>query len=192
MADPRTLRAFNFQAWIDEHQHLLKPPVGNVQVWEDSDLMVTVVGGPNQRTDFHDDPIEEFFYQLKGNMVLRIMVEEGEPPMDVQIREGDVFLLPPHVKHSPQRPEPGSIGLVVEFARPTGQRDAVEYYCTECHHRIHRAELQLESIVDDLLPVFAAFLADEQARTCGNCGALHPGKEWPEHLRPVTQPAAGA
>ena len=186
----RQLKPFNFQAWIEEHQHLLKPPVGNVQIWEDADLMVTVVGGPNQRTDFHDDPIEEFFYQLKGNMVLRVMEEEGKPPKDIQIREGDIFLLPPHVKHSPQRPEPGSIGLVVEFARPEGQRDAVEYYCMECNHRVHRAELQLKSIVDDLLPVFDAFLADEKARTCDNCGALHPGKQWPDHLRPVTRPAA--
>ncbi len=188
MADARALKAFNFQKWIDEHKHLLKPPVGNVQVWEDADLMVTVVGGPNQRTDFHDDPIEEFFYQLKGNMVLRVMEEEGKPPTDVHIDEGDIFLLPPHVKHSPQRPEEGSIGLVVEFARPTGQKDGVEYYCMQCNHRIFRAELQLVSIVDDLPPVFDSFLSDEQARTCDNCGAVHPGKQWPEHLKPQTRP----
>ncbi len=72
-----TMRPFNLQAWIEEHRHLLKPPVGNVQIWQDADLMVTVVGGPNRRTDFHDDPIEEFFYQLKGDMVLRVMEEEA-------------------------------------------------------------------------------------------------------------------
>ena len=144
MPDARELKPFNFSAWIEEHQHLLKPPVGNVQVWEDADLMVTIVGAPNQRTDFHDDPIEEFFYQLKGNMVLRVMLEEGQPPKDIQIREGDVFLLPPHVRHSPQRPEPDSIGLVVEFARPEGQRDGVEYYCMECHHRLYRARAAAE------------------------------------------------
>jgi len=111
---------FNLDAWVAEHRDLLKPPVGNVQIWRDADLMVTIVGGPNQRTDFHDDPIEEFFYQLEGNMVLRVMQEEGKPPLDLQINQGDVFLLPPHVRHSPQRPEAGSIGLVVEFARPGG------------------------------------------------------------------------
>ena len=88
-------RPFNFQAWIDEHRDLLKPPVGNVQVFDDAGLIVMVVGGPNQRTDFHDDPTEEFFYQLRGNMVLRVMEEEGKPPTDLQINEGDVFLLPP-------------------------------------------------------------------------------------------------
>lgn len=176
---------FNLNKWIDEHQDLLKPPVGNAQIWQDADLMVTVVGGPNQRTDFHDDPIEEFFYQLRGGMVLRVMEEEGKPPVDVQIGEGDVFLLPPHVRHSPQRPVPGSIGLVVEFARPQGERDAFEWYCVNCHRLVHRAEVQLQSIVDDLPPVFRAF--HESDRTCPHCGAEHPGKDWPDHLRPVVR-----
>jgi len=67
------LRAFNFKQWIDEHRDLLKPPVGNVVVWKDTDFIVMVIGGPNARTDYHDDPYEEFFYQLEGNMTLRIM-----------------------------------------------------------------------------------------------------------------------
>ncbi len=189
MPGKNTLTAFNFHSWIEEHQHLLKPPVGNVQIWEDADLMVTVVGGPNQRTDFHDDPIEEFFYQLKGNMVLRVIEEEGKPPTDIQIREGDIFLAPAHLRHSPQRPEPGSIGLVVEHARPQGHRDGIEWYCMHCHRLVHRSEVQLASIVDDLPPLFAAFYGDTDARTCPHCGAVHPGKEWPESLRPVTEPA---
>ncbi|MFI7005529.1 3-hydroxyanthranilate 3,4-dioxygenase [Streptomyces sp. NPDC050145] len=182
-----TMPPFNLNAWIEEHRHLLRPPVGNVQIWRDADLMVTIVGGPNQRTDFHDDPTEEFFYQLQGDMVLRVMDAEGEPPRDVHIREGDVFLLPPHVRHSPQRPEEGSIGLVVEFARPQGSRDAFEWYCMECHHLVHRSELQLASIVEDLPPVFTAFHDDESARTCRHCEAVHPGRRWPDALRPTTR-----
>ncbi|MFF8958740.1 3-hydroxyanthranilate 3,4-dioxygenase [Streptomyces sp. NPDC014894] len=182
-----TMRPFNLQAWIEEHRHLLKPPVGNVQIWQDADLMVTVVGGPNRRTDFHDDPIEEFFYQLKGDMVLRVMEEEGRPPRDIHIREGDVFLAPAHLRHSPQRPEEDSIGLVVEFARPQGHRDAFEWYCMECHRLVHRSEVQLTSIVDDLPPVFGAFYADEAARTCPHCDAVHPGRDWPSELRPRTR-----
>ena len=127
----RRLAAFSFSKWIDEHQHLLKPPVGNQQIWEDADLMVTVVGGPNKRTDYHDDPVEEFFYQLKGDMMLKV-VDDGNH-YDVTIREGDVFLLPPHVRHSPQRPQEGSIGLVVEPARHAGQVDGFEWYCFECN-----------------------------------------------------------
>ncbi|MFT8675783.1 MAG: 3-hydroxyanthranilate 3,4-dioxygenase [Acetobacter sp.] len=171
------LSAFNFKTWIDEHQHLLKPPVGNQQIWKDADMMVTVVGGPNQRTDFHDDPVEEFFYQLKGNMVLKI-VDKGEH-YDVHIREGDIFLLPPHVRHSPQRPEEGSIGLVIEPARAPGARDGFEWYCFECNGLVHRVEVELKSIVDDLPPLYKAFYDDTAARTCPHCGALHPGKTPP-------------
>ena len=105
------LAAFNFQDWIEEHRHLLKPPVGNKQIWEDTDMMAFVVGGPNKRTDYHDDPVEEFFYQLEGDMVLKIF--DGGEFYDVPIREGEVFFLPKHVRHSPQRPMEGSVGLVI-------------------------------------------------------------------------------
>ncbi|MEX3016080.1 3-hydroxyanthranilate 3,4-dioxygenase [Gymnodinialimonas hymeniacidonis] len=172
------LSAFNFKAWIDEHRHLLKPPVGNKMVFEDSDIMVTVVGGPNKRTDYHDDPVEEFFYQLEGDMVLKLY-DQGEF-YDVPIREGEVFLLPPHVRHSPQRPMEGSVGLVIEPKRPEGAVDAIEWYCFNCGSLVHRAELHLKSIVEDLPPVYARFYDSEEARTCGSCGEVHPGKEPPE------------
>ncbi len=172
------LSAFNFQKWIDEHKHLLKPPVGNQQVWEEADLMVTVVGGPNKRTDYHDDPVEEFFYQLKGDMVLKLF-DDGEF-YDVPIREGEIFLLPPHVRHSPQRPQEGSIGLVIEPKRPEGAHDAIEWFCFGCGTKVHRAELILESIVRDLPPVYEQFYASTEARTCPSCSEVHPGKEPPE------------
>lgn len=171
------LRGFNFKAWLDDNQHLLKPPVGNRQIWPDADLMVTVVGGPNRRTDFHDDPVEEFFYQFKGDMVLKI-IDRGQR-YDVPLREGDIFLLPPHVRHSPQRPIAGSLGLVVEPKRMAGQLDGFEWYCFSCGDLVHRVEVKLGSIVDDLPPLYNAFYADEQARICKGCGAVHPGKEPP-------------
>ena len=167
---------FNFQRWIDAHRDQLKPPVGNAQIFEDADFIVTVVGGPNRRTDYHDDPLEEFFYQLKGDMVLRIL-EDGRP-RDLPIREGDIFLLPPHVRHSPQRPA-DSIGMVIEYRRPEGVKDAFEWHCLRCHARVHRVEVQLKSIVADLPPLFEQFYANEELRTCAACGALHPGKAAP-------------
>jgi 3-hydroxyanthranilate 3,4-dioxygenase len=173
------LAAFNFARWIDDHRHLLKPPVGNRMVFQDSDLMVTVVGGPNRRTDYHDDPVEEFFYQLKGDMLLKLHDTGTGDFYDVPIREGDVFLLPAHMRHSPQRPQEGSIGLVIEPARPEGALDAVEWYCFACRALVHRAEVDLVSIVDDLPPLYARFYGDEAARTCPACGTLHPGKEPP-------------
>ncbi|HWR15322.1 MAG TPA: 3-hydroxyanthranilate 3,4-dioxygenase [Terriglobales bacterium] len=170
-----TLKAFNLQKWIKEHKDKLKPPVGNAQVWEDGEFMVTVVGGPNQRRDFHDDPTEEFFYQLKGDIVLRLMQEPGMPPLEVPIREGEVFLLPKHVRHSPQR-KSDTIGLVIEMPRPEGALDAFEWYCPNCHQLIHRAEVRLKSIVKDLPPLFEAFYGNEDARRCKHCGTVHPGR----------------
>jgi 3-hydroxyanthranilate 3,4-dioxygenase len=166
----------DFGRWLEEHRSLLRPPVGNVQIWQDSDLIVTVVGGPNRRTDYHDDPLEEFFFQLEGDMVLRLS-EDGRP-RDLPIRQGSVFLLPPHVRHSPQRPA-GSVGLVIERRRPTGLIDGFEWYCPACHARLHRVEVQLQSIVDDLPPLFEQFYASAAQRTCGGCGSVHPGAAAP-------------
>jgi 3-hydroxyanthranilate 3,4-dioxygenase len=168
------LAAMDFPKWLDEHRHLLKPPVGNAQIWADTDFIVTVVGGPNQRTDYHDDPYEEFFYQFKGNMTLRIL--ENGKPRDMPIREGGIFLLPPHVRHSPQRPEPDSLCMVIERTRPEGVRDGFEWYCLNCNGLLHRVEVQLKSIVKDLPPLFEQFYASQEHRTCKSCGAVHPGK----------------
>ncbi len=172
------LPPINFPQWIAEHQHLLKPPVGNQQVWRDTDFIVTVVGGPNKRTDFHDDPFEEFFYQFKGNASLNIIDEQGEPGR-VELKEGAMFLLPPHLRHSPQRPEEGSMCIVIERTRPEGVKDGFEWYCLECGKLVHRVEVQLKSIVKDLPPLFEAFYSDEKARTCKKCGTVHPGKTPP-------------
>src|SRR3954470_15923306 len=103
MKGPIMLAPLDFPRWLDEHRHLLKPPVGNQQLWaedkggEDTDFIVTIVGGPNHRTDFHDDPYEEFFWQVQGNAWLNIM-ENGKPGR-VELKQGAMFLLPPHVRH---------------------------------------------------------------------------------------------
>ena len=127
----------DLDGWIEEHREQLNLP-SNAQIWDEGDFIITVVGGPNQRTDFHDDPCDEFFYQLRGDMVLRIWEDGG--PRDVPIREGSVLLLPAHVRHSPQRPVPGSVGLVIERPRPVGEVDGFEWYCPRCGSLVHRSE----------------------------------------------------
>jgi len=171
------LTSLNLDAWVDAHRHLLRPPVGNRLIWSDSQMMVTVVGGPNRRVDFHDDPVEEFFYQLRGDMLLKV-IDDGAH-YDVRIREGEVFLLPPHIRHSPQRPIEGSIGLVIEPNRDAGELDGFEWYCFGCGGLVHRFEVQLKNIVEDLPPLFARFYASESARACPGCGLVHPGREPP-------------
>ena len=175
---------FNFTDWIDNNQQHLKPPVSNKHLFDEPSLMVAmVVGGPNQRVDFHDDPAEEFFYQVRGDMVLKIS-ENGEI-LDVPIREGEVFMLPAHVRHSPQRPIPGSVGLVVEGARHAGMTDGFEWFCFDCGKLVHRVEVKVQDIVKDLPPLFDAFYGNEAQRTCANCGARHPGKEPPTAWAPL-------
>ena len=160
----------NFKNWIEENRHLLKPPVGNKVVYEDGDFMIMVVGGPNSRKDYHVDPVEEFFYQLEGDMLLNIM--ENGKRVDVPIKEGEIFLLPKNVPHSPQRFE-NTVGLVVEYQREEGALDAFQWYCDECDEMLHEVTLDLENIVTELPPLFDAYWKNMDARTCESCGALH-------------------
>jgi 3-hydroxyanthranilate 3,4-dioxygenase len=177
MANLKYGRPLNFPRWLDQNAHLLKPPVNNQQIWQDSDFMVTVVGGPNQRSDFHDDPVEEFFYQFRGNASL-LMWEAGRYE-SVPLREGDIFLMAPHTLHSPQRPEPGSLCLVVERHRPPGENDALQWSCAACGSVVQRHEMALKSIVADLPPVYERFYASTEAeRRCPQCGEIHPGRDF--------------
>ncbi|MEQ1595448.1 MAG: 3-hydroxyanthranilate 3,4-dioxygenase [Casimicrobium sp.] len=172
MIEPYT--TVDFPKWLATNAHLLQPPVGNQQIWPGTDLIVTIVGGPNLRTDFHDDPLEEYFWQFEGNAFLNIM-DRGKRDR-IELKQGTMYLMPPHLRHSPQRPEPGSRCLVIERARPEGLMDGFEWYCPKCDGLVHRVEVQLKNIVDDLPPLFTAFYASEQARTCPHCGTVHPGK----------------
>lgn len=169
-------RPFDLQSWIDDHRDQLVPPVANKQVFREADMIIMMVGGGNERNDFHDDPREEFFFQLQGDMDLVIWPGEGDEPFHMPIREGQIYLLPPNVRHSPQRPDPDSVGLVVEYQRSPGELDGFEWVCPSCWSLVHRVEVQVQAIDEDLPPLFAAFHADEMARTCPNCGTVHPGK----------------
>ena len=180
MSQHPTLSPFNFKKWIDDNADKLKPPVGNQLLHKDADMIVMVVGGPNTRMDFHDDPVNEWFYQLKGDIMLKL-ADRGKI-YDVPIREGEVFMLPPHVRHAPQRPQEGSIGLVVEAPRQPDMLDAFEWYCFNCENKVHRAEVSLgspEGIVKLLPKIYEDFHNSTEARTCPNCGTVHPGKGKP-------------
>ena len=158
----------NFQKWIDEHRHLLKPPVGNQVVYQDTEFIIMVVGGPNIRKDYHINKGEEFFYQLEGDMILRIR-EKGKP-RDIPINEGEIFLLSPNIPHSPQRFE-NTVGLVVERKRYEGELDGFQWYCDECHAILYDKYFPLTNIVKQLPPLFDAFWNNEDARTCKKCNA---------------------
>lgn len=159
----------DLKRWIDENRDLLKPPVGNKMVWEDQDFMVMVVGGPNRRKDFHVEDGEEFFYQIEGDISVRLREENGV--RDVTIREGEIFLLPARVPHSPQRPE-GTVGLVIERKRHPGEVDHLQWFCDGCGELLHDATLELVDLGRQLKPIIENYYADEALRTCKACGVV--------------------
>lgn len=164
---PKLAPPINFKKWIDEHRHLLKPPVGNKMVYEDSGFIIMVVGGPNARKDYHVDDSEEFFYQVEGDITLKV-VEDGVP-RDVHIREGEIFLLPPKVPHSPQRPA-NTVGLVIERKRETEEPDGFQWYCEKCGTKMYEEFHVITNIVTQLPPIFDRFYANPDNSTCKKCG----------------------
>lgn len=160
--------AINFKNWIEENRHLLKPPVGNKAIYND-DYIVMVVGGPNSRKDYHLNQTPEFFYQVEGDIVLKV-IENGEP-RDIHIREGEVFYLPPNIPHSPQR-GPDTVGLVIEQRRDEGMKDGLAWFCESCHNKLHEEPFTLQNIEKDMPVIFDKYYSDAALRTCDSCGAV--------------------
>ncbi len=165
----RDLKPLNFQKWIDDHRDLLKPPVCNKLVFEEAEFIVMVVGGPNSRKDYHYDEGEEFFYQVEGNMVLKIM--ENKHPRDIQINQGEIFLLPPRIPHSPQRFE-NTVGLVIERKRRPDEKDGLLWYCDQCSNLLYEEYFPLKNIETDLPPIFDRYYSSINNRTCTQCGTM--------------------
>ena len=165
--------AFNFKGWIDEHRHLLKPPIGNKCVYDEAeDFIVMVVGGPNKRKDYHYNEGEEFFYQIEGDIVVKI-IEDGQK-RDVHIKEGEIFLLPPKVPHSPQRGE-NTIGLVIERTRSASENDGCIWFCENCGEKVYDEYFHLDKpsdIVNKLRGVMETFHGSNELRTCKKCGTV--------------------
>jgi 3-hydroxyanthranilate 3,4-dioxygenase len=162
----------NFQRWIDENRHLLKPPVGNQTVYKDTgNFIVMVVGGPNARSDYHYNETEEFFYQLEGDITLKLMVD-GKP-VSVPLKQGDIFLLPAKVPHSPQRPA-GTVGLVMEVTRQPEMKDGLIWFCDNCTERVYEEYFTLKDIGVQLKEIMERFYASEALRTCKACGHIQP------------------
>lgn len=165
----------NFKEWIEENRHLLKPPVGNKVVWKDGDFIVMVVGGPNSRKDYHYNETPEFFYQVEGDIVLKI-IEDGKP-RDINIKEGEIFLLPPKVPHSPQRGA-NTVGMVIEYKRPEGTRDALLWFCENCSTKLYEEDFMLDNIETDMPKIFDTYYGDMEKRKCPNCGeVMQPPKK---------------
>lgn len=166
----------NIHKWIQEHSHLLQPPVNNYCLHRGG-FTVMIVGGPNERTDYHVNQTPEYFHQLKGHMCLKV-VDDGEFK-DVIINEGDSFLLPGNTPHNPVR-FADTIGLVVEQDRPEGVNDKIRWYCRKCREKIHEIEFYCHDLGTQVKEAILLFDADEAARTCQHCGEMNYSKPQPD------------
>jgi 3-hydroxyanthranilate 3,4-dioxygenase len=163
-------RPFNLKQWIGENRDLLKPPVGNKNLYtEAGDYIVMIVGGPNARKDYHYNETEELFYQLEGDITVKIQ-EDGKA-VDIAVKEGDMFLLPARVPHSPVRPA-NTIGLVIECKRNSNEEDGLIWFCEKCNHKLKEYKFNLTNIEKDFLPRFKDFYTSVESRTCKNCGTV--------------------
>jgi|SRR5450631_2882192 3-hydroxyanthranilate 3,4-dioxygenase len=160
---------FGLQRWIDDHRELLKPPVGNKLLFQDSTFIIMAVGGPNSRKDYHHDPSEELFFQLEGDILLKTV--QGGRVTDVPIRQGEVFLLPAQIPHSPQRPA-GSVGIVIERRRNPDELDGFSWYCEQCGHCLYLEHVAVRNIETQLPEIFSRFYSNISRRACSVCGTV--------------------
>jgi 3-hydroxyanthranilate 3,4-dioxygenase len=169
-------KPFNLNTWIEKNRDLLKPPVGNKNLYRDAgDYIVMIVGGPNARKDYHYNETEELFYQLEGHIDVHIQ-EDGEKKT-MHLGPGDMYLHPAKTPHSPVRKE-GSIGLVIERKRiDLNVEDGLLWFCDNCNHKLHEVYFPLKDIEKDFLEHFKTFYSSKALRTCKNCGEVMPVDE---------------
>lgn len=162
---------FNLHKWIEDNQDLLKPPVGNKNLYVDAgDFIVMIVGGPNARKDYHFNESEELFYQIKGDINVRIQLD-GKA-VDVPIKEGEMFLLPAKVPHSPMRGE-NTVGLVIELVRKGRPlTDGLMWFCDNCNEKLHDTYFPLTNIERDFIPRFKEYYTSKELRTCKSCATV--------------------
>lgn len=159
----------NFRQWIEDNRDRLKPPVGNQIVYKDTEFIIMVVGGPNARKDFHYNEGEEFFYQIEGDITLPT-IQDGKV-VTYEIKEGDIFLLPARIPHSPQRPA-NSVGLVIERMRTPEELDYCMWYCENCNHELHKKPFHLGDIVEQLPKILNEYYTTPELVTCEKCGTV--------------------
>ena len=163
--------AINLMGWAKEHREEMVPPVGNKYLFSGQDFFVMLIAGPNARNDYHMTDSEEFFYQLKGDVSVRVRDAHGV--RDVPLREGECLFIPAGVPHRPQR-GPNTLGMVVERRRPPHETEHMIFYCDKCDALVYDKVFSCEDIVKHFRSAMEAFWADPTLSTCKSCGTRVP------------------
>jgi len=166
------IEPLHLMRWIDEHKELFGGPVANKEVFPESEFIYQIVRGPNARNDFHVDPGDEIFYQLKGDITVRCIDNDGKP-RDIKVREGEVMLCLAGTPHCPIRPA-DTWGLVIERKRRSDELDRLAWFCERCGAKLHEATFSCANIEVELREVIQTFNASRALRTCRDCGAELP------------------
>ncbi|KAL0959399.1 hypothetical protein HGRIS_014648 [Hohenbuehelia grisea] len=163
----------NLPLWLSTNEHLLQPPVKNFCLYKGDDFIVMAVGGPNERSDYHINTTEEWFYQYKGSMLLRVV--DNNEFRDIRINEGEMFLLPANTPHNPVRFE-NTVGIVVERVRPRSAIDRLRWYCPSPIHPeptvIHEESTHVTDLGTQLKPIIDKWMKREDLRRCKKCGHI--------------------
>ena len=163
----------NLQYWIDNNREKLKPPVGNFALYDEGGFLVMVIGGPNSRTDYHVNPSEELFYQVEGDIIVKVI--DGDQFRDVSIRQGEMFLLPARMPHSPQR-GPNTIGVVVEFPRLRNEDHYLRWFCRSCKEQVNEETFKPVDLGKQIKEMLTRWKGDEDLRKCKKCGTVQEAK----------------
>lgn len=158
----------NIPKWLENNSHLLQPPINNHCVYNE-DMIVMIVGGPNSRTDYHINETPEWFYQLKGAMLLKV-VDDGKFK-DIIIEEGCMFLLPANVPHNPVR-FANTVGIVLEQKRSEGSLDRLRWYCENCKNIVNEESFHCTDLGTQIKKAVTQFKENEELRICSHCNVM--------------------
>ena len=142
------LSKLNLQQWIEAD----KERWGRRQtVWQDSDFIVVVHRGPNRGKQFHINEGDEIFYQLDGELQFHYINASGKREL-MTLNQGEMFLLPANVPHSPRFCENCDNKLYEAAPRSgEGPNDKANFSVEETNQR---------------------FKTDFALRTCKRCGEI--------------------
>jgi len=178
---PDFISPIGLKPWIEENRHLFDPPYKTSRVlFHDKEFFVMVLHGPNARLDFHREAGEEFFQQIYGDIELHLKPESG-PRHVVKIREGEIFLCPAGLAHSPRR-GPGTWGLVIERKRGPDEPDEFLWFCENCDEQVHSQPVSQDNPAAQVRELYETFNASPAMRSCRKCGYVFPVTPLAERL----------